>query len=134
MKKILFVLLALFVLTFPFFCIAEGMEPNIIDSGEAIVPQPQEQLPYTWEYLATLAGATAATLLIVQFSKAPLDKVWKIPTRLFVYVIALAVLLIANAFTAGITVDNALLSAVNAFLVSLTAYGSYEVTFAKIGK
>ena len=38
--------------------------------------------PFTWEYLATIAGATAATLLIVQQLKLPLDKLWKIPTRI----------------------------------------------------
>ncbi|MDD3337109.1 MAG: hypothetical protein PHI98_16625, partial [Eubacteriales bacterium] len=77
-------------------------------------------------------GATAATLLIVQFLKVPLDKVWKIPTRAFVYIVSLAILLVATAFTSGITLQNAPLAAVNAFLVALTAYGAYEVTFAKL--
>lgn len=31
--------------------------------------------PLTWAYLATIAGAAAFTLLIVQFLKAPLDRV-----------------------------------------------------------
>ena len=48
--------------------------------------------PFTWEYLATIAGATVATLLIVQLLKLPLDKVWKIPTRIVVYVISLIIL------------------------------------------
>ena len=96
------------------------------------VAQPQE--PYTWEYLATMAGATAATLLIVQFLKAPLDRIWKIPTRLFVYVVALVILLIATTFTTGLTAENTILSIVNAFLVALTAYGTYELTFAKTDK
>ncbi len=87
--------------------------------------------PFDWIYLATIAGATAATLLIVQFTKMPLDKVWHIPTRVFVYFIALIILGVATYFTAGITVENALLAVVNAFIVALTAYGAYEVTFAK---
>ena len=88
--------------------------------------------PLTWAYLATIAGATAATLIIVQFLKVPLDKVWKIPTRVFVYIVALALMLLGTAFTIGLTADTALLTAVNAFIAALAAYGSYEVTFKKL--
>jgi hypothetical protein len=35
--------------------------------------------PFAWEKLATIAGATLATLLVVQLLKLPIDKVWKIP-------------------------------------------------------
>jgi hypothetical protein len=90
--------------------------------------------PLTWTYLATIAGAAAFTLLVVQFLKAPLDKIWKIPTRVFAYVVALGVMLVATAFTTGLTVDNALLVGVNALLAALSAYGAYEVTFGKIEK
>ena len=90
--------------------------------------------PLTWAYLATIAGAAAFTLLIVQFFKAPLDKVWKIPTRVFAYVIALAIMLVATAFTAGLTAENVLLVAANAFLAAMSAYGAYEITFAKLNK
>jgi len=88
--------------------------------------------PWTWAYLATIAGATAATLLIVQFLKVPLDKVWKIPTRLFVYMIALIIMAVATAYTSGLTADTFLLCILNAFIVALAAYGSYELTFAKL--
>ena len=70
--------------------------------------------PFSWEYLATIAGATVATVLIVQLLKLPLDKVWKIPTRIVVYVIALVLLLISTNFTVGLNWNNALLTAVNA--------------------
>lgn len=90
--------------------------------------------PFSWAYLASIAGATAATVLIVQFLKVPLDKIWKIPTRAFVYVIALILLLVGTAFTSGLTLDTALLTVVNAFIVALTAYGTYEVTFRKLNK
>ena len=108
---------------------AEELTPTVdavIDTGAGE--------PFTWAYLASIAGATAATLLIVQFLKVPLDKVWKIPTRLFVYVIALLIMIIATVFTGGLTIETALLAVVNAFIVALTAYGSYEVTFAKLDK
>ena len=90
--------------------------------------------PFTWEQLATIAGATLATLLIVQLLKLPLDKVWKIPTRIVAYVIALITMLLATWFTTGLTLSNALLAAVTAVIVALAAMGTYEVTFAKAGK
>ena len=85
---------------------------------------------YTWAYLASIAGATAATLLIVQFLKLPLYKVWKIPTRVFAYGIALVLMLAAQYFTTGLTWETTALAVVNAFVVALAAFGSYELTFA----
>ena len=90
--------------------------------------------PFNWEQLATIAGATLATLLVVQLLKLPLDKVWKIPTRIVVYVIALGIMLLAMHFTEGLTWNTAILAAVNAVIVALAAMGSYELTFAKLGK
>ena len=77
---------------------------------EPAIDAPGVEAPLTWSYLATIAGAAAFTLLIVQFFKAPLDKVWKIPTRVFAYMVSLAVMLIATAFTSGLTAENVLLS------------------------
>ena len=90
--------------------------------------------PFSWEYLATIAGATVATMLIVQLLKLPLDKVWKIPTRIIVYVIALIISLLATQFTVGLTLQNGLLTAVNAVIVALAAMGGYEITLAKLEK
>lgn len=90
--------------------------------------------PFSWEQLATIAGATMAVLLIVQMLKLPIDKVWKLPTRIVAYVIALIVMLLATHFTIGLTWSNAMLAAVNAVIVALAAMGSYELTFAKIEK
>lgn len=120
---------------------ADAMADATPSPLETPLPEPEytdpdigKTQPFTWGYLATIAGATAATLLIVQFLKVPLDKVWKIPTRVVVYIIALIIMLIATALTTGLTLNNALLAIVNAFVVALAAYGSYEVTFAKLGK
>ena len=88
--------------------------------------------PFTWEYLATIAGATLATTMIVQLLKLPLDKVWKIPTRIVVYFIALVILLLATAFTIGLSLNNGLLTVFNAVIVALAAMGAYEVTFKKL--
>ncbi|MGX8705596.1 MAG: hypothetical protein ACSW8J_03360 [bacterium] len=84
--------------------------------------------------MAAIGGATAVTLLIVQFLKVPLDKVWKIPTRLFVYIIAFIILTVATAFTATLSPNTFLLCVLNAFIVALTAYGAYEVSFAKLDR
>ena len=88
--------------------------------------------PFTWAYLATIAGATVATVLIVQLLKLPMDKVWKIPTRIIVFLIAAIVLLLATYFTQGLTWENALLTVLNAVIVALAAMGAYELSFAKL--
>ena len=86
---------------------------------------------YSWEMLGTMAGATAATLMIVQLIKAPLDRLWKLPTRLVAYGVAFLLLLLAQYFSNGLTAEGVLLAAVNAVIAALSAYGSYELTFAK---
>lgn len=87
--------------------------------------------PFTWEYLATIAGATVATLLIVQLLKLPLDHIWKIPTRIVAYIFALIILEVATYFTVGIDLNKGILAAVNAVIVALAAMGGYEMTFRK---
>ena len=117
MKKLFLCLILLIALLIPVAAMAEGELPTD---------------PFTWEQLATIAGATLATLLIVQLLKLPLDKIWKIPTRIVVYVIALIILLLATWFTVGLTVQTGLLTAVNAVIVALAAMGAYELTFRKV--
>lgn len=129
MKRKVMLVAAILVLTM---LSAVGAYAEAIDTGT--VPDVSVGEPLTWTYLATIAGAAAFTLLIVQFFKAPLDKVWKIPTRVFAYIIALAVMLVATAFTSGLTADTVLLVAANAFLAAMSAYGAYELTFAKLNK
>ena len=120
MKKLFFALLtALFAVMLCSVALAEGELPAE---------------PFTWQYIATIAGATAATLLIVQLLKLPLDKVWKIPTRIWVYIIALALMLAATLFTTGLDLQTGLLTAVNAVIVSLAAMGAYEMTFGRSEK
>ena len=149
MKKILCVLMVVLVGMMILACTvvyAEAQPPEIDgpvlkDAGEEVIAveapaeTKEDQTPFTWAYLATIAGATAATLLIVQFLKLPLDKAFgHIPTRMVAYIIALVLMLVATAFTTGLTAENALLAAVNAFVVALAAMGSYEVTFAKTNR
>ena len=117
MKKILLFMLTLFVLLLPVVALAEGELPTD---------------PFTWEQLVTIAGATLAVLLIVQLFKFPLDKIWKIPTRIVVYFISLIVIELATYFTSGLNASSAILNIFNAFIIALAAMGAYELTFRKM--
>ena len=117
MKKIFWCLLFIMVMLLPIAALAEGEIPSD---------------PFTWAQLVTIGGATAATLIFVQLLKLPIDKVWKIPTRIIVYFIALVIMLLAAIFTDGITASSALLTAINAGIVALAAMGAYEITFRKL--
>jgi len=93
------------------------------------------EFEYTWQILGTTAGATAAVTLIVQYVKAPLYDLWKIPARVIVYALSALVMACSYVFGGGpFTADSALLLLVNAFVVAMAAMGSYEVTFAKLEK
>lgn len=127
MKKLLFLLVL--VMVFPAVAIAEEVAVEIAAS---VVESEIPTQPFSWEQLATIAGAALATMLIVQLLKLPLDKVWKIPTRIIVFLIAAVVMLLATYFTQGLTWNTALLTILNAVVAALTAMGGYELTFAKL--
>ncbi|MGN0997346.1 MAG: hypothetical protein ACI4PG_10605 [Candidatus Ventricola sp.] len=88
--------------------------------------------PATWDALVTVGGSSLMTLLIVQFIKAPLDRVWKLPTALVAYLIALAILTAAHAMTAGLTLNTFLLCVLNAIFAATSAMGMYEKTFRRV--
>ena len=127
-KRIGFFLL--FLLLIPVAAMAEAL----VEVATEVVASEIPTQPVTWEQLATIGGAAMATLLIVQLLKLPLDKVWKIPTRIIVFLIAAIILTLATYFTQGLTADTAILTIINAVIVALTAMGGYELTFAKIEK
>ena len=129
MKKILSFLILIFLLL-PAVCGAEAL----VEVATEVVASEIPTNPVTWEQLATIGGAALATMLIVQLLKLPLDKVWKIPTRIVVFFIAFVVLILATYFTDGLSWNTALLTIINAVIVALTAMGGYELTFAKLEK
>lgn len=107
----------------------QGLEA-IEEMAEEGTPLPTE--PFTWAALGTIAGCTAFALLFVQLIKAPLDKIWHIPTRLVVYVVCLILMLLSAYFgPTGLTLETALLAAVNAVIPTLAAMGAYEITFGR---
>ncbi len=142
MKKIfavmMLVLLCVCLIVTPIVAIAEATDTEthvpVTDVGNITSEIEVPAEPFTWQYLATITGAAAFTLLVVQFFKVPLDKVWKIPTRLLAYFIALATMLVATGFTTGLDAQTVMLAAANAFIAALASYGAYELTFAKFNK
>ena len=80
---------------------------------------------FDWSILGTLAGSVAAVAVLTEITKN-LPGISKIPTQIWSYVLALVVLICAQAFTAGLTASSAVLALVNAAMVSLAANGGYE--------
>ena len=135
MKRILFLLLAalLLAITCALPAMAEANPIAVITLGEDVGPEPGG-LPseFTWQYLATTAGAAVLAFAVVQFIKAPLDTVFHIPTRLLVYILCLGTLLVAGYFlNHGLTIEMAALSVFNALIAAYSAYGLYEVWIRK---
>ncbi len=130
MKKVfVWLVLVLCLLALGITARAEEIAVEVVENAVAAELPTQ---PFSWEQLATIAGAALATMLIVQLLKLPLDKVWKIPTRIIVFLIAAGVMLLATYFTQGLSWNTALLTLLNAVIAALTAMGGYELTFAKL--
>lgn len=145
MKRVIFVVMAILVMMTALAvtaCAAEVIEvaadvaqgvgaiEQVAESGGGTIPTE----PFTWQALGTIAGCTAFALLFVQLIKAPLDKVWKIPTRLLVYGVCLVLMVASAAFDGGLTAESAALAVVNAVIPTLAAMGAYEITFGKKDK
>ena len=128
MKMRKFILMMVCLLFFPALAFAEAL----VEVATEVVASEIPTQPVSWAQLATIGGAAMATMLIVQLLKLPIDKVWKIPTRIIVFVIAFIVLGLATYFTQGLDANVALLTVINAVIVALTAMGGYELTFKKI--
>lgn len=128
MKKVVCLLFALFLL-FPCVALAGEVAAEVV--AEVIESElPTE--PVSWEQLATIAGCALATMLVVQLLKLPLDKVWKIPTRIVVFFISFVIMILANLFTNNLSWSTGFLTIFNATISALTAMGGYELTFAKL--
>jgi hypothetical protein len=81
---------------------------------------------FSWAMLATYAGALAATMGITQLLK-DVGFIDKIPTRIFSWIVAAVVLIVAELFLGSLTVESGVLCAVNAVVVSLAANGGYDL-------
>ena len=76
---------------------------------------------FTWQTLATLAGASVAVGLFTQFLKNTI----KIPTQWLSYILAVIVLLAANIFTGHTELSVLAIIPLNAVIVSTSANGAY---------
>lgn len=86
---------------------------------------------FTWDYLASAAGATAFVTIVTQLVKnAPLIK--KIPTQLVSYIVSLLVMFAASFFTGSLTGPSAALIPLNAVVVMLAANGAYDTVSKKV--
>lgn len=88
---------------------------------------------FTWDYLSTAAGATAATALFTQFIKN-LSFLEKLNNQLISYVVAVVVMFSSSFFTNTLTVSNAVLVFFNAVIVMLAANGAYNTLSKKTNK
>lgn len=88
---------------------------------------------FTWETLATLAGASAATAIFTQFLK---ELFKKLPTQCLSYIIALIILLAATAATGGFSVgwETWAIIPFNAVIVSLSANGGWSAIKRAMGE
>jgi hypothetical protein len=87
---------------------------------------------FSWETLATFVGATGAVVLLCQAFKLPLDKVWRIPTRVFVYILSVLVMALANVFIGTQDIGAYVMILLNAAVVMVSAMGTYDLTFKKL--
>jgi hypothetical protein len=135
MKRLLFAIMALlFVLALPF------MTAMATDTGTAsgadgpAINAPPDTF-FSWESIGTIPGAIAAVVLLVQVLKLPLDRVWKIPTQVIVFVLSIGILLLAQAFVpalGGLTLQTAILCFINGSIVALSAMSTYELTINRV--
>ncbi len=80
----------------------------------------------SWTTLITYGGALAMVMVLTQFTKElPFTK--NIPTQYWSYILAFVVLVVANAFTGGLTLDVLAQTVFNSVIVSLSANGGFNL-------
>ena len=76
--------------------------------------------------LVTYGGAVMAVLIITEFTK-DLPGIRRIPTRLWAYLVALVLLVMAEVFTADkVRARDVLLCFINGVIVAMAAVGNYH--------
>ena len=122
------VMVTTLLLMMPFFA-AHAEEVMLPEATDEIVVTATE--PLTWEYLATVTGCAFFVLVFVQATKKLVDKLFRIPTALYAYIIAVVTMIAATAFTSGLTLNNGLLTLFNGWIVACTASRTYEAATGK---
>ena len=78
---------------------------------------------FSWQSLATFAGASAATAILTQFFKGAFQR---LPTQWLSYIFAVVILYAATYFTGGLTPSVAIITPLNAMLVALASNGAFS--------
>ena len=89
-----------------------------------------------WNTLGTYAGAVMMVALITQFVKQ-IKILEKVNSQIISYVIAVLILIGANAFADGnnlVTAQGIILCFINAVMVALAANGAYDATTTGLEK
>ena len=79
----------------------------------------------TWQLLGTYTGAAGAVLLITQLTKN-ISFIKKIPTNLWSFIIALAVVFPAKYFIGGLTLSDAALIPFNCLIIAFASGGGFD--------
>ncbi|MDP2871911.1 MAG: hypothetical protein Q8P31_05165 [Bacillota bacterium] len=83
---------------------------------------------FSWEVLATLAGASSAVFLVVSLTKDLIPPV--IPVRIYAWILAWAILSTAALASGNLTAPVLVINLLNGGIVALAAMGEYEVAKA----
>lgn len=81
----------------------------------------------TWDFIASYMGTVIVTMLMVQFFKE-LPFIKSIPTKYFVFIIALINIVATSVVTKTFLISNLYLMIINAILVAFTSTGTYDFT------
>lgn len=86
---------------------------------------------FTYANLGTLAGAVAATVLLVNFIKE-VGPFKRLSTRCLAVIIAEGVVFLTNLAAGSLTIMNVPLCIINGLLVAATAMGSWEAIYGRL--
>lgn len=126
MKKIFAIMMVLLLAILPVAAVAEA--PATASTADVIAETAE---PLTWEYLATVGGCALFVMIVVQMTKAQLDELIRIPTAWYAYILAVITMMLATAFTAGLSVSGAVLTLFNGWIVAATASRTYDALAGK---
>lgn len=89
---------------------------------------------FDWSMLGSMTGAVLAVAVLTQLTKN-IPGIAKIPTRIWSYLLAAVVLVLALVFgETEVTANGVVLALINAAVVSLAANGGYEAVTRKTTK
>ena len=77
----------------------------------------------TWDFVATYAGCILATGLLTEFIK----RYVKIDAQILSYIVAYILLIVSDFFLGKLTISFAVITIINAAIVSFASNGGYDI-------